>query len=53
MRTLEHQRYNLGKTADALSLSRHALRYRIQRLNINVGNEDEDETASQGSDQGS
>lgn len=48
MRTLEHQRYNLGKTADALSLSRHALRYRIQRLNINVDNEDEDETASQG-----
>ncbi len=53
MRTLEHQRYNLGKTADALSLSRHALRYRIQRLNINLDSDAEDEeTATQSSDSG-
>lgn len=47
MRTLEQQRYNLGKTADALKLSRHALRYRIQRLNINLdGGGDEEESAA-------
>jgi DNA-binding NtrC family response regulator len=31
---LEQNRYNLAKTADQLKLSRHALRYRMQRLNI-------------------
>ncbi|HWX21280.1 MAG TPA: sigma-54 dependent transcriptional regulator [Candidatus Binatia bacterium] len=31
---LEHNHYNLAKTADQLKISRHALRYRMQRLNI-------------------
>lgn len=45
MRALDQQRYNLGKTADALKLSRHALRYRMQRLNINTdGDSDDDES---------
>ena len=39
--TLEQQRYNISKTAEHLKISRHALRYRMQRLNINVGADDE------------
>jgi DNA-binding NtrC family response regulator len=31
---LEQNHFNLAKTADQLKLSRHALRYRMQRLNI-------------------
>ncbi len=33
---LERNRYNLSRTAEELSLTRHALRYRMQRLNINT-----------------
>ena len=40
---LEQNRYNLSKTAEQLKISRHALRYRMQRLNINAG-ADEDTT---------
>jgi two-component system, NtrC family, response regulator AtoC len=39
---LEQNRSNVSKTADQLKLSRHALRYRMQRLNIAAG-QDEDE----------
>jgi DNA-binding NtrC family response regulator len=35
--TLEQYRYNLTRTADHLKISRHALRYRMQRLNIQEG----------------
>ncbi|MGH7969925.1 MAG: helix-turn-helix domain-containing protein, partial [Limisphaerales bacterium] len=31
---LVQNHFNLGKTAEQLRLSRHALRYRMQRLNI-------------------
>jgi DNA-binding NtrC family response regulator len=31
---LAQNRYNLGRTAEQLKISRHALRYRMQRLNI-------------------
>ena len=31
---LEQNQFNLGKSADELKISRHALRYRMQRLNI-------------------
>ena len=45
--TLEQHRYNLTKTADHLKISRHALRYRMQRLDINLDDDDgEDETAA-------
>jgi DNA-binding NtrC family response regulator len=38
---LEQNHFSLTKTADQLKISRHALRYRMQRLNITVGvNED-------------
>jgi DNA-binding NtrC family response regulator len=38
---LEQNHFSLTKTADQLKISRHALRYRMQRLNISVGlNED-------------
>jgi Nif-specific regulatory protein len=40
---LEQNHFSLTKTADQLKISRHALRYRMQRLNINAG-EDEDTT---------
>ncbi|HAV65409.1 MAG TPA: response regulator [Verrucomicrobiales bacterium] len=54
MRMLEQQRYNLGRTAEALKLSRHALRYRMQRLSINTdGDGDDEETASAGKDSNS
>lgn len=46
MRALEQQRYNLGRTAESLSLSRHALRYRMQRLNINTDGESDDEESA-------
>jgi DNA-binding NtrC family response regulator len=38
---LEANHFSLTKTADQLKISRHALRYRMQRLNINAGDEDE------------
>lgn len=34
LRTLENNHFSLNKTADSLKISRHALRYRMQRLNI-------------------
>src|SRR5688500_2224840 len=34
---LEQNHFSLTKTADQLKISRHALRYRMQRLNITVG----------------
>jgi DNA-binding NtrC family response regulator len=43
---LEQNRFNLTKTAENLKLSRHALRYRMQRLNINLAEDDEDEPAA-------
>ena len=39
--TLEQNRFNLSKSAEQLKISRHALRYRMQRLNIS-GPEEED-----------
>ena len=33
---LAQNHYNLGRTADQLKISRHALRYRMQRLNIAI-----------------
>ncbi|MFT4588599.1 MAG: DNA-binding NtrC family response regulator [Candidatus Binatia bacterium] len=33
---LERSHFSLSRTAEELSVSRHALRYRMQRLNINV-----------------
>jgi len=46
---LEQNRYNLGRTAEQLKISRHALRYRMQRLNLAI--EVEDETTSVTKDQ--
>jgi DNA-binding NtrC family response regulator len=42
--TLEQCRYNISRTAEQLKISRHALRYRMQRLNIATGTDDEDTT---------
>ena len=38
---LEQNHFSLTKTADQLKISRHALRYRMQRLNITAGIEDD------------
>ncbi|MDX1951568.1 MAG: sigma-54 dependent transcriptional regulator [Verrucomicrobiota bacterium] len=38
---LEQNHYSVTKTADQLKISRHALRYRMQRLNISAGIEDD------------
>lgn len=38
--TLEQSSFNLTKSADKLKISRHALRYRMQRLNLTVGEDD-------------
>jgi DNA-binding NtrC family response regulator len=38
---LEQSRYNMSKTAEQLKISRHALRYRMQRLNISLGPDEE------------
>jgi DNA-binding NtrC family response regulator len=39
--TLDQNRYNLSKTSEQLKISRHALRYRMQRLNIKDGIEED------------
>ncbi len=46
LNTLEQFRFNLSRTAEHLKLSRHALRYRMQRLNISTGDEEETTTIS-------
>jgi DNA-binding NtrC family response regulator len=43
---LEQNHFNLAKTSDQLKISRHALRYRMQRLNIAEPAEGEEETAA-------
>jgi transcriptional regulator with PAS, ATPase and Fis domain len=43
LNTLAQNRYNLTRTAEQLKISRHALRYRMQRLNIQT-DADEDST---------
>jgi DNA-binding NtrC family response regulator len=42
---LEQNHFSLAKTADQLKISRHALRYRMQRLNIADATEAEEEPA--------
>src|SRR5206468_4376755 len=42
---LEQNHFSLTKTAEQLKISRHALRYRMQRLNINTENDTEEDTA--------
>ena len=41
--TLEQQRFNLTRTAEQLKISRHALRYRMQRLNIHAHTDSEED----------
>jgi DNA-binding NtrC family response regulator len=43
---LEQNHFNLAKTSDQLKISRHALRYRMQRLNIAEAEESLEEPAS-------
>lgn len=45
---LEQNHFNLAKTSDQLKLSRHALRYRMQRLNIAEPSETEAQAAGSG-----
>jgi Response regulator containing CheY-like receiver, AAA-type ATPase, and DNA-binding domains len=40
---LERNNFSLTKTADQLKLSRHALRYRMQRLNIGSATDDDED----------
>ena len=40
---LERNGFNLGKTAEQLKISRHALRYRMQRLNLTLPGEGEED----------
>jgi len=48
---LEQNRFSLTRTAEQLKISRHALRYRMQRLNIAAEAEgDEDTTPLQRKD---
>jgi transcriptional regulator with PAS, ATPase and Fis domain len=47
---LEHNHFNLSKTAEQLKISRHALRYRMQRLNIVTDAESEEEASSTAKD---
>jgi transcriptional regulator with PAS, ATPase and Fis domain len=44
--TLEANHFNLTRTAEQLKISRHALRYRMQRLNITLENEGDEESAT-------
>ena len=42
---LEQHRFNVSKTAEHLKISRHALRYRMQRLNITVDDDEAEPSA--------
>jgi DNA-binding NtrC family response regulator len=44
--TLEQSRYSLTRTAERLKISRHALRYRMQRLNIAPITDGDEDTAT-------
>jgi len=44
LQTLEQNLHNLTKTAEQLKLSRHALRYRMHRLNMQTVTEGDDES---------
>jgi transcriptional regulator with PAS, ATPase and Fis domain len=50
--TLDQHRYNLTKTAEHLKISRHALRYRMQRLGIHAGEDGEEDAAPAGATAG-
>jgi DNA-binding NtrC family response regulator len=41
---LENNKFSLTKTAEQLKITRHALRYRMQRLNLSTEAENEDDT---------
>jgi DNA-binding NtrC family response regulator len=43
---LEQNHFSLTRTAEQLKISRHALRYRMQRLNIAAGTDAEEDTAT-------
>jgi transcriptional regulator with PAS, ATPase and Fis domain len=43
---LEQNHFSLTRTAEQLKISRHALRYRMQRLNIAAGTEAEEDTGT-------
>jgi DNA-binding NtrC family response regulator len=43
---LERNHFSLTRTAEQLKISRHALRYRMQRLNIGTSDDEEDKAAS-------
>jgi DNA-binding NtrC family response regulator len=43
---LERNHFSLTKTAEQLKLSRHALRYRMQRLNISIDTDEEPDRAA-------
>ncbi len=45
---LEQNHFSLTRTAERLKISRHALRYRMQRLNINTGSETDEEPPALG-----
>lgn len=45
-RALEQNRFSLTRTADQLGISRHSLRYRMQRLNIDLDEDADDEKAA-------
>jgi DNA-binding NtrC family response regulator len=48
LNTLEQHRYNLTRTAEHLKISRHALRYRMQRLDIRTEGDGEDDVIKEG-----
>ena len=43
---LEQNHYSLTRTAEQLKVSRHALRYRMQRLNITTGTDAEEDSSA-------
>ena len=47
---LEQNHYSLTRTADRLKITRHALRYRMQRLNITTGSETDEDAPPPGKD---
>jgi DNA-binding NtrC family response regulator len=49
---LEQNHFSLTRTAERLKISRHALRYRMQRLNISLESEGDEDSSARGDKEG-
>jgi transcriptional regulator with PAS, ATPase and Fis domain len=48
LQLMDQNEYNISKTADMLKVSRHSLRYRMQRVNVPASLDDEEPSSPEG-----